>query len=110
MCTHRTCTPLVATQGQVEAWVQRVFEMAAAVRRGLLPVMHLYQYASAAMANELVRYVADEPDAIKAQLQWCKAEFLALSPADPPAYVGSLIERHGALWMVAFQVLPPRRC
>lgn len=90
--------------------MSRLFEMAAAVRRGLLPVTHLNHFASPAMASELVAHVAIEPSAIKAKLQWCKAEFLALSPADPPAYVGSLIERQGALWMVAFQVLPPRRC
>lgn len=110
MCTHRNCTPLVHTKHHIEAWVQRAFEMAAAVRRGLLPVAHLTQFASPAMARELVNHVAIEPSAIKAKMQWCKAEFLALSPADPPAYMGSLTQRHGELWMVAFQVLPPRRC
>lgn len=109
MCTHQTCTPLVHPTQHIEAWVQRAFEMAAAVRRGLLPVAHLNQFTSPAMAKALVHYVVSEPHAIKTKVQWCKAEFLALSSANPPAYVGSLTQRHGELFMVAFQVLPPRR-
>lgn len=109
MCDHRTCAPLRVPIHQIEGWVNRVFEMAFAVRRGRLPVSHLSHVASPAMAAELVQHITVEPLSIKAKLQWCKAEFLAMSPADPPAYIGSLAWRHGRLRMVAFQVLPPRR-
>lgn len=109
MCDHRTCAQLEWTSRYIEDWVYRAFAMAAAVKRGLLPIAHLNRIASPLMAVELVKHVAQEPQVIKAKRQWCKAEFLALSEEDPPAYVGSIEQRHGNLWMVAFHVLPKRR-
>lgn len=109
MCDHRDCTPIHQAQRSIEQWVQRLFEVTGAIRRGLLSKDALYQFTSPALASELIAHAAIRPAAIKVKSQWCKAEFLAISTDDPPVYAGSIIQRDGRLWVSGLQILPPRR-